>query len=99
MNIKNLAMWAIIVLLSVGLFNMFQNPERVNAVKSKIAFSIYGKDGLISNELKYLISVLSSIKSGSNYCVAHTIHGAEKIGLLKDKQAFKKLGIKIYSFL
>ena len=52
---------------------------------NKLAFSIYGKDGLISNELKYLISILSSIKSGSNYCVAHTIHGAEKIGLLRDK--------------
>ena len=27
MNLKNLAMWAIIVLLSVGLFNMFQEPN------------------------------------------------------------------------
>ena len=26
-------------LLSVGLFNMFQNPEKMNANKSKIAFS------------------------------------------------------------
>ena len=27
MNLKNLFMWVIIVLLSVGLFNLFQNPN------------------------------------------------------------------------
>ena len=27
MNLKNLAMWAIIVLLTVGLYNMFKNPQ------------------------------------------------------------------------
>jgi cell division protease FtsH len=39
MNLKNLAMWGIIVLLSVGLFNMFQNPNQIGAPKSKVAFS------------------------------------------------------------
>ncbi len=39
MNFKNLAMWAIIVLLSVGLFNLFQNPNKANISKSKVAFS------------------------------------------------------------
>ena len=39
MNLKNLAMWGIIVLLSVGLFNMFQNPNQINEIKSKVAFS------------------------------------------------------------
>ena len=39
MNFKNLAMWGIIVLLSVGLFNMFQNPNQTSASKSKVAFS------------------------------------------------------------
>jgi cell division protease FtsH len=39
MNLKNLAMWGIIVLLSVGLFNMFQNPSQINASNSKVAFS------------------------------------------------------------
>ncbi len=39
MNFKNLAMWGIIVLLSVGLFNMFQNPQQMSEAKSKIAFS------------------------------------------------------------
>jgi cell division protease FtsH len=39
MNLKNLAMWGIIVLLSVGLFNMFQNPKQMGVSKSKVAFS------------------------------------------------------------
>jgi cell division protease FtsH len=39
MHFKNLAMWGIIVLLSVGLFNMFQNPSQIEQAKSKVAFS------------------------------------------------------------
>ena len=39
MNLKNLAMWGIIVLLSVGLFNMFQNPNKVGVANTSVAFS------------------------------------------------------------
>ena len=39
MNLKNLAMWVIIVLLSVGLFNMFQDPNKINSEKNKLPFS------------------------------------------------------------
>ena len=39
MNIKNLIMWVIIVLLSVGLFNMFQDPSKINSEKNTLAFS------------------------------------------------------------
>ena len=39
MNIKNLAMWGIIILLSLGLFNLFQNPDKINSVNNKVAFS------------------------------------------------------------
>ncbi len=39
MNLKNLAMWGLIILLSVGLFNMFKNPDRINSNNNKIAFS------------------------------------------------------------
>ncbi len=39
MNLRNLIMWLIIVLLSVGLFNLFQNPNRVNSANNKVAFS------------------------------------------------------------
>ena len=39
MNLKNLIMWAIIVLLSVGLFNMFQDPKKMNSEKNNLPFS------------------------------------------------------------
>ena len=39
MNIKNLIMWVIIVLLSVGLFNMFQDPNKINAERNSLPFS------------------------------------------------------------
>ena len=39
MNLKNLAMWGIIIFLSVGLYNLFQNPDKINATKNKVAFS------------------------------------------------------------
>ena len=34
-------MWAIIVLLSVGLFNMFQDPKKINLEKNKLPFSSF----------------------------------------------------------
>ena len=39
MNVKNLIMWVIIVLLSVGLFNMFQDPNKISSEKSPLPFS------------------------------------------------------------
>ena len=36
MNIENLIMWVIIVLLSVGLFNMFQDPNKINSEKNTL---------------------------------------------------------------
>ena len=35
MNLKNLLMWAIIIFLSVGLFNMFQDPQKINSAIMK----------------------------------------------------------------
>ena len=39
MNLKNLLMWAIIIFLSIGLFNLFQDPSKINANNNQIAFS------------------------------------------------------------
>ena len=39
MNFKNLAMWGIIVLLTIGLYNMFKNPQGTMAQKNNIIFS------------------------------------------------------------
>ena len=39
MNMKNIAMWAIIVFLTIGLYNMFKNPQGSIAQKNNIIFS------------------------------------------------------------
>ena len=39
MNIKNLAMWAIIVFLTIGLYNMFKNPQSNMRGNNQIIFS------------------------------------------------------------
>ena len=43
MNIKNLIMWAIIVLLSVGLFNMFQDPKKLIQKKFTSIFKFFNE--------------------------------------------------------
>ena len=46
MNVKNLIMWVIIVLLSVGLFNMFQDPEKIKAGNEQIAIlKVFNRGG------------------------------------------------------
>ena len=39
MNLKNLLMWAMIIFLSVGLFNVFKNPDKGSLKENPIAFS------------------------------------------------------------
>ena len=39
MNLKNLAMWAVIVFLTIGLYNMFKNPQASINQKNSITFS------------------------------------------------------------
>ena len=42
MNLKNLAMWGIIVFLTIGLYNMFKNPSaNLNNSVSKVNFSTF----------------------------------------------------------
>ena len=39
MNLKNLAMWGIIVFLTIGLYNMFKNPQSNVRGGNQIIFS------------------------------------------------------------
>ena len=39
MNLKNLAMWGVIVFLTIGLYNMFKNPQGTINKKDTIIFS------------------------------------------------------------
>ena len=43
MNLKNLMMWGVIVLLVLGLFQLFQNPKS-SAVLDKTSFSEFLKN-------------------------------------------------------
>ena len=44
MNLKNLMMWSVIVLLVVGLFQLFQNPNKSSVVSDKMSFSEFLKN-------------------------------------------------------
>ena len=39
MNLKNLAMWGIIVFLTIGLYNMFKSPQPNSRAGNQIIFS------------------------------------------------------------
>ena len=43
MNLKNLAMWAVIVFLTIGLYNMFKNPQSNMRGGNQIIFSDFLK--------------------------------------------------------
>ena len=44
MNFKNLAMWAIIVFLTMGLYNMFKSPQNTSSQNNNITFSEFLKE-------------------------------------------------------
>ena len=44
MNLRNLAMWGIIVLLTIGLYNMFKNPQAQLNKSDTIIFSQFLKE-------------------------------------------------------
>jgi len=39
MNLKNLAMWVVIVFLTIGLYNLFKNPQSTTNKKNELIFS------------------------------------------------------------
>ena len=70
MNLKNLAMWGIIVLLSVGLFNMFQNPNKMGETKTKVAFSEFLTEVELGNVIKVEITgnnISGVLSNGSTF--------------------------------
>jgi cell division protease FtsH len=70
MNLKNLAMWGIIVLLSVGLFNMFQNPKKMGEAKTKVAFSEFLSEVELGKVIKVEIqgnNITGVLSNGSTF--------------------------------
>ena len=73
MNFKNLAMWAIIVFLTIGLYNMFKNPQGSINSKNPIIFSEFltevenGRVVKVQIQGKNITGVLSNGKNFSTY--------------------------------
>jgi cell division protease FtsH len=73
MNFKNLAMWGIIVLLTIGLYNMFKNPQGSVGVKNNIIFSEFltevdnGRVVQVEIQGKNINGVLSNGKTFTTY--------------------------------
>ena len=70
MNLKNLAMWGIIILLSVGLFNMFQNPKKMGEAKTKVAFSEFLSEVELGKVIKVEIqgnNITGVLSNGSTF--------------------------------
>ena len=73
MNIKNLAMWAVIVFLTIGLYNMFKNPQANIGKGNSIIFSEFLTEvengGVVKVEIQgnNIRGLLSDGKSFSTY--------------------------------
>ena len=50
MNFRNLVMWAIIVFLTIGLYNMFKHPQNIQQTNN-ISFSEFLAPGLIAMQV------------------------------------------------
>ena len=70
MNLKNLAMWGVIILLSVGLFNMFQNPNKISVSETKVPFSEFLSEVELGQVLKVEIqgnNIMGVLSNGSTF--------------------------------
>ena len=73
MNFKNLAMWAIIVVLTIGLYNMFKNPQGSSIQKNNIIFSEFlsevdnGRVVKVEVQGKNINGIFSNGKTFSTY--------------------------------
>lgn len=50
-----------------------------------LTWTIYGRDGLVGNDLKRLVAIVVSTAAGCTYCRAHTTHGASSAGIAEEK--------------
>ena len=63
---------------------MQRNPELVRAFV-QMAGAIWDPQGSVDLKLKRLISHVASRAAGCRYCMAHTAHGAERLGVEQAK--------------
>ena len=87
MNIKNLAMWGIIILLSLGLFNLFQNPENIKSSNNRVSFSKFlenVEDGRVV-EVNIQGNNISGVLSDGNSFNTYSPNYPNLVGKLSDK--------------
>ena len=78
MNLKNLAMWGIIVFLTIGLYNMFKSPQSNPRGGNQIIFSDFltsvdnGEVVKVEIQGKNIKGVYSNGNSFSTYCLLYT---------------------------
>ena len=90
MNVKNLIMWVIIVLLSVGLFNMFQDPNNVKTNRSSLPFSNFLNEVDAGRVVEVQIqgnNISGVLSDGSNFTLI------PKLSELVDKLSSKGVSI------
>ena len=87
MNLKNLIMWALIILLSVGLFNMFQDPEKNRSTKNTVSFSKFLEE--VDNgrvvEVKIQGNNISGVMSDGNNFTTYSPNYPNLVERLSDK--------------
>ena len=57
MNFRNLAMWAVIIVLTIGLYNMFKGPQR--SASSNNNQIIFAKEGYLVDGNEKLFRLLN----------------------------------------
>ena len=74
MNFKNLAMWGIIVFLTIGLYNMFKNPQSNMSSRNQINFTEFLKEVDNGRVLQVEIkgnNINGVLSDGNNFPLIH----------------------------
>jgi uncharacterized peroxidase-related enzyme len=64
---------------------MARRPEILRGY-AQLAAAVHGPGSTISPQLRNLVSQMASRAAGCGYCMAHTAHSAERIGVAQEKE-------------
>ena len=90
MNFRNILMWGLIVLLSIGLFNIFQNPNRADSVSNKIPFSKFLEEVDSGRVMEVEIqgnNIKGTLSDGTKFNT-YSPNYPELVGKLSDQSVF-----------
>ena len=96
-------MWAIIIFLSIGLFNLFQDPSKINATNNQIAFSKFLTEvdagrvleaelDVFNHNIETVPRLYTTVRPGARYFASlELLKNAKKF----NKKVFTKSGIMV----